>query len=166
MSCAPQHKKEPPVLLGGSELSIVTCVNRERGLQMPARSLPSAALVPGSALSPRDGRGRGDGAGSSPARAAGLQDAFVCPLGALTQAGGAVLAEGLFLAGRGEGSTLLVFFPSLPLLPPPHSAQTAVVPGKVCKCARAVRPFLGPDSQACPCFCPSLLFAWHEPAGT
>lgn len=107
------------------------CVNRERGLQMQGCSLPSAALVPRSALSPRDGRGRGDGAGSCPARGAGLQDAFVCRLRALTQAGGAVLAESPFetcgsVSGRErEGSTLLVFFPSLPLLPPPYSAHTA-----------------------------------------
>lgn len=32
----PQHKKELPVLLWKSEPSIVTCVNRERGLQMQA----------------------------------------------------------------------------------------------------------------------------------
>lgn len=64
---------------------------------------------------------------------------------------------------RGQGFACL-----LSLSPSPassHSAQTAVVPGKVCTCARAVRPFLGPGSQACHCFCPSLLCAWHRPAG-
>lgn len=177
MSCAPQHKKEPPVLLRGSELSIVTCVNRERGLQMQARSLPSAALVPGSTLSPRDRRGRGDGAGSCPARAAGLQGAFVCPLRALTQAGGAVLAESPFetcgsVSGRERRGQYLACL--LSLSPSPASSPfctisaslVAVVPGKVCKWVRAVRLVLGPDSQACHCFCPSLLFAWQEPAGT